>query len=304
MLLNANQSFRNFAWFTLGYNVLVILWGALVRATGSGAGCGANWPSCQGELIPAGSSLETWIEFAHRATSGVALLLVVGLVVWAVRAFSKGHPARRAAAWSLVFIVIEALIGAGLVLFELVAQNSSTARAVIIALHLGNTFLLLGALALTAWWTSRPGCASFADRAATTAALALGAGCLMLVGMSGAVTALGDTLFPMGELAVLGEAVQGHFLVQLRAWHPLLAVFLGAVVAAVAWRMGRDRPAARALGRAVAGLYAGQLAIGLANVTLAAPLWLQLVHLAAADAIWVAYVLLGAAALGGSVEAG
>lgn len=288
------QTFRNYAWFTLGYNVLVIVWGALVRATGSGAGCGAHWPTCQGQIFPAGSSLEIGIEFAHRITSGVALLLVVGLVVWAARAFSKGHPARRAAAWSLVFIVIEALVGAGLVLFELVGENSSTLRAVVIALHLDNTFLLLGALGLTAWWANRSGGVSLTDRA-TVGGLAVGAGCLMLVGMSGAVTALGDTLFPVRELAALGEGVRNHFLVQLRAWHPLLAVFLGALVGGIAWYWGRK--AARTLGATVMGLYMLQLGIGIANVVLGAPLWLQLIHLAAADTLWVAYVLLGVAVL-------
>ena len=55
-----------FAWFTVFYNVLVILWGALVRASGSGAGCGNHWPLCNGQVIPVSPGWHTVIEFTHR----------------------------------------------------------------------------------------------------------------------------------------------------------------------------------------------------------------------------------------------
>jgi len=173
--------FAKFAWFTLGFNVLVILWGALVRATGSGAGCGRHWPDCRGALVPLSPTVETLIEFAHRATSGLALLLVSILVLRAVRAFPRGAPVRAGAWASLAFILVEALIGAGLVLFELVGENSSAARAVVIALHLVNTLLLLGALALTAWWAG--GAAVPRPRAHGKAGAAWGFGALLLLGL-------------------------------------------------------------------------------------------------------------------------
>jgi heme A synthase len=94
----------------------VILWGAFVRATGSGAGCGSHWPLCNGELVPRAPQVETVIEFIHRATSGLAFLLVLGLFVLAWRVYPKGDLVRRAAALSFLFIVTEALVGAGLVL--------------------------------------------------------------------------------------------------------------------------------------------------------------------------------------------
>ena len=86
-----------FAPLVLGWNVAVILWGAFVRASGSGAGCGAHWPLCNGEVVPRAPALETMIEFTHRATSGIALLLVFALCLWVFREKPKGHPARCAA---------------------------------------------------------------------------------------------------------------------------------------------------------------------------------------------------------------
>ena len=141
-----------FAWAVLAYNVAVILWGAYVRATGSGAGCGAHWPLCNGEVVPRAASVATLIEFSHRATSGLALLAVAVLVVATFRTCRAGHPARAGAVMSGVLILTEAAVGAGLVLFQLVADNATMARAMFVAVHLLNTFLLLAALTLTAWW--------------------------------------------------------------------------------------------------------------------------------------------------------
>jgi len=145
------MTFKRFAWGVLGYNIFVILWGALVRATGSGAGCGKHWPLCNGEVIPRAQSLETLIEFSHRLTSGLALILVLILFFWARRKFEKGQFERKWSGISLVLILIEALIGAGLVLLELVADNSSVARAFALGLHLANTFFLLAMLACHSW---------------------------------------------------------------------------------------------------------------------------------------------------------
>lgn len=293
-----------FAWAVLGYNLLVILWGAVVRATGSGAGCGAHWPLCDGEVVPRSAQLTTLIEFSHRASSGLALVAVVALVVVCFRAHPAGDPARRAAVASLVLILVEAGIGAGLVLFELVAENESMARAFAMAAHLVNTFALLAALTLTAHFASggappRPG----ARRGATLGFLAGLVG-MVVVGMSGGVAALGDTLFPARSLA---EALQAdlspgaHMLIRLRVLHPALAVLTGVGLVALA-AMLPPAPGDR-LGRlsqrGVAALAMVQLLVGALNVALLAPVWLQIVHLLLADLLWISLVRLGASALGG-----
>jgi len=131
------SSLATYARGVLAYNLGVIAWGAYVRATRSGAGCGAHWPLCNGEVIPSSPTAEMLVEFSHRVTSGLALVSVVVLAIWVWRACAKGHPARRGAGWALVFMLAEAAVGAGLVLFELVADNETMARALIMAVLFG-----------------------------------------------------------------------------------------------------------------------------------------------------------------------
>ncbi len=295
---SGTRRYAAFAWVTLGFNLLVILWGAFVRATGSGAGCGSHWPLCNGEIIPRSPAIETLIELGHRTTSGIALLLVAILFIGAWRRFPRGHAARRAATCSMLFILTEALIGAGLVLLELVAHNASLARGFWVAGHLVNTFLLIGALALTAQWASVP------PPAGRTAAARLGVfwvalGALVIQGISGAITALGDTLFPaasLSEAEIQNFSDTAHVFVRLRIWHPTLALVVGlAVLSAAVYAVAtsRARPV-RTLAAGLMGLYLVQLGVGLANVWLLAPIALQLVHLLLSDLIWIFLVLLAA----------
>ena len=291
-----------FARIVLGWNLVVILWGAFVRATGSGAGCGAHWPLCNGEVLPRAPALETMIEFTHRATSGTALLLVLALAAWVFREREKGHPARRAAGAAVFFILVEAAVGAGLVLFHLVGANDSVARALFMAGHLANTFVLLACLTLAAHWCGTD--APLRPEAASRFGWALGAAALGLVGVgkSGAVAALGDTLYPAQSL--LGGLAQdvspaAHLLVQLRLAHPILALAGVLLVAFVAGRVlqATADAGARAAAWAVSALAVLQLATGLLNVALLAPVWMQIVHLFLADLLWIAFVLLAVRAL-------
>src|SRR6185437_4267153 len=151
--MRSRQAFTRYAWAFLAFNVLVIVWGALVRATGSGAGCGAHWPLCNGEWIPVHPQFHTIIELTHRVMSGLALAGVIVLWLWGLRSYPKGSWVRKAAAASLVLTLSEALIGAGLVLLRLVAQNASSWRAAYLSVHLTNTFLLLASLSATAAWS-------------------------------------------------------------------------------------------------------------------------------------------------------
>jgi heme A synthase len=291
-----------FAVVTLIFNLAVILWGAFVRATGSGAGCGAHWPTCNGEVIPRADQVETLIEFTHRATSGVALLMVVALLALSLRAFPVRHRARRAAGATMVFMIGEALVGAALVLLELVGSNDSLARAAIMAAHLINTFLLLGAMSLTAWFArgGAPLRARGAGISGVLIGLSLGAG--LLVGATGGMTALGDTLFPAASLAegiAQDRSPTALFLIRLRVFHPLLAFVTAglSVVAASVAGATRPTPQVRRSGRAVIGLFAVQLLAGGVNLLLLAPVWMQLLHLLLADLVWIALVLLAASRL-------
>lgn len=303
-----HRGFVRYAWGVLAYNVCVILWGAVVRATGSGAGCGRHWPRCDGEILPALDSAKQVIEFSHRATSGLALLSVVVLLVAAWRRYGPGSPTRRAAVASMVIMLVEAALGAGLVLLELVEGDDSVLRAIAIALHLVNTLFLLAALALTAWYGGgRPG---MDRRRHPRLAAVLGTTVVAVVAVAalGAVTALGDTLFPAESLAhgVRQDlSPTAHFLIRLRVWHPLLAIAVGLAVAVAAAYARRVRPtrATAVLSRALVALYAAQIVAGAVNLVLLVPLGMQLVHLLLADAVWVALVLTCADALAGDEAA-
>lgn len=296
---------RRYATLVLGVNLGVILWGAFVRATGSGAGCGAHWPTCNGEVVPRDPSVETVIELTHRVTSGLALVLVLGMLVAAFRSRPKGHPMRLAAVLSFVFIVLEAAIGAGIVLLEYVALNESVARVYWMAAHLVNTFLLVGALALSVLWAPEDAERGAVHRGLVPWVLAVVA--LLLVGVTGAVTALGDTLFPAGSLREGLEqdfAATAHFLVRLRVWHPVSAVVGGLYVVGVAVTTAMRRPGARRPAQVLVGLYLLQLCAGFVNLALLAPVWMQMVHLLLADLTWMGLIWLGVASLGpGEAEA-
>lgn len=300
-MLAKSPALRNFSWIVLAYTVGVILWGAFVRATRSGAGCGAHWPLCNGVVIPRDPSLETIIEFSHRLTSGLALIAVVVLLVWVWRACAPGDPARRGAAWSVFFMLTEAAVGAGLVLFEYVAENESIARAQWMAAHLVNTFFLLAWQTLTAWWLSGGPDISASRRRGTVAALSVAGVGLLLVGASGAVAALGDTLFPertLAEALAADLSPTSHLTIRLRILHPTLAVLTAVVLLFGAPRLARSAGApARTLARSIAWLAALQLVIGAANVALLAPVWMQLLHLFVADVVWILFVLLAASVL-------
>ena len=91
---------RRFAWAVLAYFIAVILWGALVRATGSGAGCGDHWPLCNGTVVQHSPRTDTLIEFTHRVTSGISFFSAVGLLVWTLIGTARGHLARTLRSFS------------------------------------------------------------------------------------------------------------------------------------------------------------------------------------------------------------
>lgn len=290
--------YTTFAWATLVFTLSVVLWGGYVSMSGAGDGCGDSWPLC-GELLaeegPA-SPVDTLVEFTHRATSGLALIAVVVLVVWSRRTFPAGHRARHWAAASLLFMVIESLLGAALVIFQWVDMNVSLARALVQPVHMTNTYLLMGSLGFAAWWAvpRRRLPAGSADPHAPLVVRAL----VLLVVLSavGTAASLASTVFPSESFleGVRSDFAGGaHYLIRLRVWHPVVALAFGGYLFWLGRRLGRSRAGGAGMPfHLVTGLYAADLAIGALDAVLLAPLAIQMAHLLLAHALWLALVWL------------
>ncbi len=296
------RRYRTVAAAALGATLFVILWGALVRIEGAGRGCGNHWPLCNGEVLPRLSALNMVIELTHRVTT-LAGLLSVAAAVLAFLAFPKGA-ARATSVLAVFFLGVEGAIGAALVLLDHVADDTSIARGYWMAGHLCNTFVLLGFMLLAvlagARPTSDPGARgrSWIDTStlalALTIALAVG---VIVVGATGAIAALSDTLFPAKTLAdgfAADLSPGAHAFVAVRGLHPFGAAFLavaGLALAGAAARSGLHdvRVWATRLGASIAV----QVGLGVVNLALLAPGPLQLLHLLAADVVWLSVVGLG-----------
>jgi len=295
-----SAALRRFAWAVLAYFIAVILWGALVRATGSGAGCGDHWPLCNGTVIQHSPRVDTIIELTHRVTSGLSFFTAVGLLVWTFAGTTRGHLARYASLAAVVFTLIEAILGALLVKLGLTAQSQSPMRAPYLALHLTNTLLLLAALTLAAHFLSRThgytwNRVSLVAPAGVTAAVMT----VLIVGVTGSLAALGDTLFPATSIgAALAQdfSATSTWLVRWRWTHPTIAFFASVFLIWLLVRASRrsvhwDN---RGLSALVLILLAAQYLLGVLDVVLLAPVWLQVVHLLGADVLWAALVVLTA----------
>ena len=291
---------RRFSWAVLVYFVAVILWGALVRATGSGAGCGDHWPLCNGTVMQHSPRVDTIIELTHRITSGLSFFSAVGLLLWTFAGTVRGHLARSTSVAAVVFTLIEAILGALLVKLGLTAQSHSPLRAPYLALHLTNTLLLLAALTLTAHLLSRrQGYLRKDTRLIAPIGASAGIFVVLVVGVTGSLAALGDTLFPatsLGSSLAQDFSPNSSWLLRWRWTHPTLA-FLASIF--LIWLLVRAAQRSaywdnRGLSAVVLTLLAAQYVLGVLDVVLLAPLWLQIAHLLGADALWATLVVLTA----------
>ncbi len=301
------------AWLVLAWTLMVILYGAWVRITGSGAGCGQHWPTCHGEIMHRPASTQTAIELTHRVTSAIDGLLVLGLAIVLRRRKLGTVQARWFAVAAVLFVIMEGLLGAALVRLELVGDNASMARAWVMSLHLVNTSLLIGAQALCAWALTQREPNLHAEAQRLRWPLIAGVVALMILMMYGAVTALGDTLFPvdptLSKADVLARAGNptAHFLQRVRIIHPVSAVVVGLYLFALAGRV-RDRcqhwnlpsharDEIAKLTMLVRVLVFAQVCGGVVNIALSAPGWMQIVHLGMSSMLWLAVVLATASVL-------
>ncbi len=296
--MRSQAKFRAFAWGTLILNVFVSLWGAVVRATGSGAGCGAHWPTCDGEIVPGLESSAQWVEYTHRLSSGLALLAVIVMLIWAFRVYRDGGLVRTGAVASMLFMFIESLVGAALVLFGWVEADDSMARVYIMGVHLTNTLLLLGSIFLTAYWATDGKPFSFRGQRGLGWLYGVGIVLGLVLVVTGAIIALGDSLFlQIGLTPEQSPVVAG--ILAIRIYHPLTSIIVGLYWIFLARYSTKARPSHR-IAKAAATLIVIILLTWLAgyvNNWLHAPVIMQVIHLLLADLFWLGIVWLSAETL-------
>ena len=304
------SKFAKYAWFALGYNVLVIIWGVFLRASKSGDGCGQHWLTCNGEVIPSAPQLKTIIEFSHRITSSLAGIFIVVLLVWTlINWFYKQQERKKyllkTVVCSFVFVCLEGLLGAKLVLTGNTAETLTPERPFWMAAHLVNTFILLAFLSLTGWFASGGKRFNFKVEPKILLFLAVSVVGILLVGVSGSVAALSSMIFPSATLAegfTKDFSATSHILLRLRVLHPILSVAVGVFLIFLAgWFKARadGNVWTKRWANVLTILLLIQMAWGALTLLTLAPIVMQLVHLFLADAVWIAFVLMAANVLAG-----
>ncbi len=297
--------FAKYAWFVLAYNLVVIIWGVFLRASKSGDGCGQHWLTCGGEVIPSAPQLKTIIEFSHRITSTLDGLIVIVLLVWAFLSWRARKSQRsglvlKVAVGAFVFVVVEGLLGAGLVLTGNTAETLTAARPFWMAAHLVTTLVLLTFLTLTAWFAS--GGKSFSFRAQPKILWLLGAAVfgILLVGISGSIAALSSMIFPsetLSEGIAKDFSATSNILLRLRVSHPILSVSFSVYLIFLAgWLKMKagDLSGVARWSNILSVLIIVQIAFGSLTLLTLAPIVMQIGHLLLADLIWISFVLLSA----------
>lgn len=301
-------AFAKYAWFALAYNVLVIVWGVFLRASKSGDGCGQFWLTCNGELIPSAPQFKTVIEFSHRMTTAIDGIVMLILLVWAIRRWYSNRSTQNrqvlyAAVGSMVFVITEAAVGAGLVLTGNTAEAVTDTRPLWAIGHLVNTFILLTFLTLTAWFATRERRFGPMPSTRTILLIALAVIGLLLVGSSGALAALSNMLFPSQSIA---EGIAKDFsptsdlILRLRLSHPILSILTSVYIIFIAgWLKALEPDDANTAwwSKLASILVMVQVAFGGATLLTLGPIVMQLGHLLLADLVWISFVLLVASYL-------
>ena len=296
------RNFPRFAWGLLLYTLFVIMWGAFVRASFSGDGCGANWPACGGEIIPNLNRTPKIIEFMHRISTTPLAPLLLLLVFWSRSIFPKGHQVRSFAVITFLFTLMEGLVGAVQVKLGATAHSESILRAVIGSVHLTTTFFLLSSLTLTAWIGSGEKQIRFKNQGVIGLAIFIAFAGSLILGVSGVITALGDMLHPSATLAegIRQDFLPGaSFLVRLRPLHPLIAMSVGLYSLLIAGLLSHLRPSPNTerFAKRMGALFIIQIFAGALNLLMKAPIPMQLLHLLLGDLVWLNLVLLSASAM-------
>lgn len=304
------NKFAKYAWFVLAYNILVILWGVFLRASKSGDGCGQHWLTCHGEVVPSAPELKTVIEFSHRIMSALDGLIVLILVIWAVQIWRKDKTqsaVMKMAIGSFVFVLVEGLIGAGLVLTGNTAGSYSESRPLWAMGHLISTFILLIFMSLTAWYASGGKVFSLKQSGKNLLLLAVGVFGILLVGMSGSLAALSNMLFPSQSLAegiAKDFSDASHFLLRLRISHPILSIATSVYLFFLSmWITKKSEDVwTKKFAGYLALLILIQVVFGGLTLVMLAPIVMQVGHLVLADLIWICFILMWASFLAEEVK--
>ncbi len=267
-------------------SVLSILAGAFVRATGSGDGCGATWPTCKGRIIPSLSDTSEIIEFSHRGISGILLIVTLYIFVNS-RKLEKGSIARRAANYLTFFVLFEALIGAVIVIFEWVGLNSSFPRIVAVPIHLVNTFGLLASyiILFKILENKLDSIKNLWDRNFIIISILF-----LLTGATGSITALADVLYPSASFI---EGFLDDFdrtsevLTRLRIFHPVVSTILSIALYIESKQLQKRFDINTNF---LKFLIFAAVFLGVANVLSNIVLFLSIFHLALADLLWITYI--------------
>lgn len=297
--------FAKYAWFVLAYNLLVILWGVFLRASKSGDGCGQHWLTCHGEVVPSAPELKTIIEFSHRIMSALDGIIVLILVIWAIVIWRKDKTTSavmKMAIGSFVFVLVEGLIGAGLVLTGNTAGSYSASRPLWAMGHLISTFILLFFMSLTAWYGSGGSAFSFRTERKTLWLLVIGIIGILFVGMSGSLAALSNMLFPSISLAegiAKDFSDASHFLLRLRISHPILSIATSVYLFFLSmWITKKSQQIwTKKFAGYLALLLLIQVVFGSLTLVMLAPIVMQVGHLLLADLIWICFILMWASFL-------
>ena len=277
---------NSYAKLGLFLSIVSILAGAFVRATGSGDGCGATWPTCKGRIIPALTDTSELIEFSHRSVSG--LLLVVTLIIFSkTRKFQKGSLVKSVTNYLTFFVIFEAIIGAIIVLFEWVGLNSSLPRIVAVPIHLVNTFGLLGCYAILYKIVEDD---LKEIKSIFNRNFILISFLFLLSGATGSITALADVLFPSasfieGFLEDFDKTSEA--LTRLRILHPIISSVLSVVLYVYSTRINKKYGVNVKILKTFVIV---AVLLGVFNVISNIVLPLSILHLAIADFLWISYI--------------
>ncbi|MCS6875200.1 MAG: COX15/CtaA family protein [Pyrinomonadaceae bacterium] len=290
-------SFRRYSLLVLAYNLIVILWGVFLRASRSGDGCGQHWLTCHGEIIPSAPELKTLIEFSHRVTSAIAFLLVLGLLIWAFRKYDKGNAIRRTSLGAFVFIITEALIGAGLVLTGNTAENLTPTRPLWMAGHLLNTFILIAFLTLTVWLAYGREMFSLKVETKFIVMILIAIFGILFISITGSIAALSNLIFPSESIAegiAKDFSSTSHLLVRLRVSHPIASILVSVYLIFFADLLKNAKPSevVSFWAKSLSILIIAQLVSGAITLLTLSPILMQVMHLLLADLVWINFLLL------------